>query len=104
MYAIVNLNSQQYKVQEGETILVPRIKEEVGKAVALHDVLLFSDGQEVKVGQPHLKDVKVTAEVLEHLKGKKTVSFKYRRRKNSACKKGQRQLLSRLKIKKISAK
>jgi len=104
MYAVIQVNSQQYKIAEGDDILVPQLEEDVGKAVTLYDVLLFSDGQETKIGQPHLKDVKVTAEVLEHLKGKKTVSFKYRRRKNSACKKGQRQLLTRLKIKKIAVR
>jgi len=104
MYAIIELNAQQFKIEEGDSILVTCLEDEVGKSINLHDVLLFSDGQEVKVGQPHLKDVKVTAEVLEHLKGKKIVSFKYKRRKNSACKKGQRQKLTLLKIKKISAK
>lgn len=104
MYAIVQVNSQQYKVSEGDTIVIPRLKSEAGKSLTLGDVLLCSEEGEVKVGQPFLKEVKVTAEVLENFKGKKVVAFKYQRRKNRACKKGQRQLLTRLKIKKISVK
>jgi large subunit ribosomal protein L21 len=104
MYAIVQIDAQQFKVAEGDTITVSRLEDEVGKSLHLENVLLFSDGKEVKVGQPHLKEVKVSAEVLEHLKGKKKISYKYGRRKNRACKKGQREFLTRLKIKKIAVK
>ena len=104
MYAIVQVDAQQFKVTEGDTIIVSRLEGEAGKSLHLDNVLLFSDGKEIKVGQPHLKEVRVSAEVLEHFKGKKVISFKYERRKNRACKKGQRQFLTRLKIKKIAVK
>lgn len=102
MFAIVEVSSRQFRISEGQEVLVPRLKEDEGKTINLENVLLFSDGNEVKVGTPHLKEVKVTAEVLKHFKGGKSVSFKYLRRKNRACKKGQREYLTRLKIKKIA--
>lgn len=101
MFAIVEVKSKQFKVSEGEEIEVPRLDHDEGKTMDIENVLLFSDGDEVRVGQPHLKEIRVTAEVLRHFKGAKTVSYKYLRRKNSACKKGQREHLTRLKIKKI---
>lgn len=104
MYAIVQVDAQQFKVTEGDTITVPHLDGEVGKSLHLDNVLLFSDGKEIKVGTPHLKEIRISAEVLEHFKGKKTISFKYERRKNRACKKGQRQFLTRLEIKKITVK
>jgi large subunit ribosomal protein L21 len=104
MYAIVQMAASQFKVSEGDIIVVPQIDEEAGKTINLGEVLVFSDGKEVKIGQPHLKEIKVSAEVLRHHKGPKVISFKYERRKNRSCKKGMRQSLTSLKIKKISQK
>ncbi|MFZ5801191.1 MAG: 50S ribosomal protein L21 [Candidatus Omnitrophota bacterium] len=102
MFAIVEVNSKQFKVSEGEEIIVPRLEAEEGKTLHIEKVLLFSDDNGVRVGSPHLKEVKVTAEVLKHFKDRKTIAFKYLRRKNRALKKGQREYLTRLKIKKIA--
>ena len=64
---------------------------------------MFSDGSKVRVGQPYLNDVKVTAKLEKQTAADKVVSYKYRRRKNSAVKKGHRQKLTSLSITKISA-
>jgi len=102
MYAIVQLGSLQYKVCEGDTIDVQRLQDKEGKTLTLDKVLFFAEGQTVKIGQPYLQDVKVIAKVLEHHLGKKLVSYRYRRRKNSAWKKGHRQRITALNITKIS--
>ncbi len=103
MFAIVLINGLQYKVAEGDTIIVNRLSEVEGKDVALENVLLLSNGNEVRVGQPFLKDVKVKAKVVGHSKAKRTLAFKFRRRKNSQSLRGHRQSLTSLNITKIYA-
>ena len=104
MYAIVQVGSLQYKVSEGDEIDVQDIDKKEGKAFALDSVLLYSKGTTVKVGQPYLKDVKVTAKVIGHKKDEKVIAFKYWRRKNSSLKKGHRQKLTALSIVSIEIK
>jgi len=101
MFAIVQVGTLQYKVAEGDTIDVQRLDAKEGKTITLDQVLLFADGSKVSVGQPYLKNVKVSAKVLREHLAEKAVSFKYRRRKNKSWKKGHRQKLVSLSISKI---
>ena len=103
MYAIIQIGSSQMKVSEGDVIDAHRIKEEAGKSITLDKVLLFAKGSDIRIGQPYLKDVKVTAKVIQHHLDDKIIAYKYRRRKNSASKVGHRQKLTALNITKISA-
>jgi len=103
VYAIIQIGSSQFKVSEGDMIDADRLKEEPGKNITLDKVLLFAKGTDVRIGQPYLKDVKVTAKVVEHELGEKLVAFKYRKRKNSASKIGHRQKQTILNITKIAA-
>ena len=102
MYAIIQIGSSQIKVSEGDVISTHRVKEEAGKNVTIDKILLFAKGADIRIGQPYLKDVKITAKVVGHDLGEKLVAYKYRRRKNSASKIGHRQKLSTLNITKIS--
>lgn len=104
MYAIVELGSAQYKVSEGDTINTNRLDRESGKSFKIEKVLLFADGNKIEVGQPYLKDVKVTATVVKELRGPKTAAVKFRRRKGSRQKIGHRQDLSAVNITKIEVK
>ena len=104
MYAVVELGSSQYKIGEGDFIDAPQMEAKEGKEVTLDKVLLFSDGKTVKIGQPYLKDIKIKAKVVQHHSGDKVIAFKYRRRKDSAWKKGHRQKLTALNITKIDTK
>ena len=101
MFAIVEINGSQYKIAEGDTIIVNRLPDEEGKDVALEKVLLFSSGEELRVGQPFLKDVKIKAKVVSHSQAKRQIAFKFRRRKNSQTLRGHRQQLTSLNITKI---
>ncbi|MFA5060380.1 MAG: 50S ribosomal protein L21 [Candidatus Omnitrophota bacterium] len=103
MLAIVQVGSSQYKVSEGDLIDTQILDEKEGKAVTIDKVLLFQDGDTVKIGQPFLSDVKVTAKVSRHHLADKVVSFKYSRREGWEWKKGHRQKLTRLQITKISS-
>lgn len=103
MYAIVQVGGHQFKVAEGDTIEANRIDGQEGKSLTLDKVLLFADGKDIRIGQPYLDDVKVTAEVVNHLQGDKKIAFKFRRRKESKSKRGHRQQLTALSITKIAA-
>lgn len=104
MYAIVQIGSRQYKVAKGDTIEVEKLDVKKGKSTTLDNILLIKDKKDITIGQPYVKDVKVTADVLGDFKSRKVISYKYRRRSNSRWKKGHRQLLTRLQIKEIVSK
>ena len=103
MHAIVQVGSVQHKVSEGDKIDINRLPDEEGKNITLDKVLFFAKDNDIRIGHPFLKDVKVTALVLKHHLGEKLIAFKFRRRKNYAKKKGHRQQLTTLNITKISA-
>ena len=102
MYVILETGSKQYRLSKNDTFEVEKLGgSQPGKAVKLDRVLLYSDGKKVEVGKPYLKGVKVNCEVIANIKGEKTVSFKYKRRKKSRRKIGHRQSLTKLKVKEI---
>jgi large subunit ribosomal protein L21 len=103
MYAIIEVGAKQYQVQKGDKILVEKFDAPVKGEVSIKEVLLVVDGDDVKIGQPHVKGASVTAVVQRETKGEKTISFKYRRRKASHTTKGHRQQLMELAIKNIAA-
>ena len=102
MFAVVQVGSLQYKIAEGDVIDTQILDGEKGTSVNLDQVLLFADGTDIRIGQPFLKNVSVSAEILRQHLGEKVISYKYRRRKTSAWKKGHRQRLTALTIKKIN--
>ncbi len=104
MYAIVEIAGQQFKVEKDQQIFVHRLDTEEGSKVDFDKVLLMDDAGKVNVGAPVIKGAKVTAKVLEHLKGDKVIVFKKKRRKGYKVKNGHRQYLTKLEILKIDAK
>ena len=103
MYAVVNLAGKQFTVRPDENIRVPLLDVEVGSVIQCEDVYLYSDGKDVRVGQPKVEGVKVTAEVIKHGRAKKIIVFKMKRRKGYRRKNGHRQGFTLIKIKEISA-
>ena len=74
VYAVVRLAGKQVTVKPEEQVEVPLLDAEVGSIIRCDDILLYSDGADVRVGKPQLDGVSVTAEVIEHgRKGKITV-------------------------------
>lgn len=98
MYAVVKIKNHQYKVTQDLTLQVPLFSEEVGTTLKFDEVLMVSDGDDVKVGAPLIEGASVTAEVLEHGRGRKIVVFKKKRRKNYRRKNGHRQQFTEIKI------
>ena len=103
MYAVVSSGGKQYRVEQGETLRVEKLSGEVGTSVSFDDVLLFSNGEDVQVGQPILDNVKVTGHIVEQGKAKKILVFKYKRRKRYRRKQGHRQQFTAVKIDSIVA-
>jgi large subunit ribosomal protein L21 len=101
MYAIIEVGAKQHLIKKEEIIDVEKQPAKEGKEIILNKVLLVSKDKKIEIGQPYLKEVKVRAVVLKHVKAGKAISFKYRRRKASHWKKGHRQQLTRIKIKDI---
>lgn len=102
MFAIVNIKGNQYRVQENQSVFVPKLKDEIGSKVTFDDVLLFTqDESSYEVGAPKLSR-KVEATVLEHVKDDKVVVFKKKRRKGYKVRKGHRQNYTKISIDKIS--
>ena len=103
MYAIVEINGQQFKVEEGKKLFVHHMKDtEAGQTVEFDKVLLVDKDGAVTVGAPAVEGAKVVVEVVNPLvKGDKVIVFKMKRRKRSRCKNGHRQDMTRLTIKEI---
>jgi len=102
VYAIVETGSKQYKVSKGDILEIEKLDAKEGKEVKLNKVLFVSDKKEPSVGKPYVKGASIVCEVLGGKRGKKTISFKYRRRNASSRKKiGHRQDYTVLKVKEI---
>ena len=105
MYAIVEINGQQFKAEEGKKLFVQQIKEAAeGQTVEFEKVLLVDADGAVKVGAPTVDGAKVTAEVVTPLvKGDKVIVFKMKRRKDYRKKNGHRQQFTEIVIKSVIA-
>ena len=105
MYAIVKTGSKQYRVQPGDVLEVELLDGEKGREIALEEVLLVADGDNIQVGKPTVAGARVTAEVIDpDKKGTKVIAFKFRRREGYHRKRGIRPHHTVLKIKEIVAK
>lgn len=101
-YAIIETGSKQYKVEPKSVIEVELLEIPEGKKeVALNRVLLVKDGEKVHIGNPVLSGASVVCDFLGNTRSKKTVHFRFRRRKNSRKKHGHRQDLIKLQVKDI---
>jgi large subunit ribosomal protein L21 len=97
-YAVVKIKGHQYRVFEGDEILVDK----VGSDEVEPEVLLVADGDKVAVGKPLVKGAKVKAKVLQEEKGEKIRVSKYRAKSRYRKVRGFRSSLTRLLIEKIS--
>jgi len=99
MYAIVSIAGQQFKVEAGNEIYVHRLSGSAGDKVEFDTVLLQIDNGGIvdNVAAP-----KVSATIVEHLKGDKVIAFKKKRRKGYKKKVGHRQSFTKIKIEAIA--
>lgn len=102
MYAVITSGGRQYRVMEGQTLKLEKLAAEVGSTVNF-DVLMIANGDDVKLGQPHVKGCKVAASVVGQGRHKKIHIMKFRRRKHHQKQMGHRQSFTEVKIEKIEA-
>lgn len=102
MYAVVEIGGHQHKVAKGDVIYVNRLQADENKSVTFDRVLMIG-GKDVKIGTPAVKDAKVKAKVVSHLRDDKIIVFKKKRRKGYRKKQGHRQDLTQLQIETISS-
>ena len=103
MYAVIKTGGKQYRVAPGEKIKIEQIPADVGAQIVLDQVLMVSDGDAVKLGNPLVSGAKVSATVLGHGRGQKVKIFKMRRRKHYQKHQGHRQNYTELLISQIAS-
>ncbi len=103
MYAVVRTGGKQYRLGVGDSVKVEKLLNEVGNIVELSQILMVSDGSEVKVGTPLVAGASVKAEILGHGRDKKIRVFKMKRRKKYRRTQGHRQAFTQLKVTEINA-
>jgi len=101
LYAIVKTGGKQYRVEQGQELLVEKLDAEAGASVALEPVLVKGDS--VAIGADALKSASVGATVVEHVKGPKIRIFKFKPKRGYKRTTGHRQPLTRIRIDSISA-
>jgi large subunit ribosomal protein L21 len=101
MYAVIETGNKQYCVRAGDTLEVERLATEPGQTVTFDRVLMINNEGKCSLGSPTVAQATVMADVVEHIRGGKTVAFKMKRRKGYHKKIGHRQELSVVKIKEI---
>jgi large subunit ribosomal protein L21 len=102
MFAVIKTGGRQYRVLPDDVLEIGKIAGDVGTIVQLGEVLMLGGDQPV-LGLPTVAGATVAAEVLQHKRGPKIISFKKRRRKNSRRKRGYRDEITVLRITEILA-
>ena len=100
MFAVIKTGGRQYRVVPDDVLEIGKIAGDVGTIVQLGEVLLVG-GESPVLGMPTVAGASVAAEVLQHKRGPKVISFKKRRRKNSRRKRGYRDEITVLRITEI---
>ena len=104
MYAVIRTGGKQYKVAADDVLEIERISGNAGDKVDFDQVLMVGGDGKAKIGAPLVKGAKVTAELVEHFRGKKITIFKKKRRTTYRRKLGHRQEMTRVRIENITAK
>jgi large subunit ribosomal protein L21 len=102
MFAVIKTGGRQYRVVPDDVLEIGKIAGDVGTIVQLGEVLVLG-GDTPVLGGPTIAGASVAAEVLQHKRGPKVISFKKRRRKNSRRKRGYRDEITVLRITEILA-
>ncbi len=98
MYAIIEIGGKQYKVEKDKEVFVDKLDREEKQEFDIDTVLLYADGDDVKVGKPYC-GVKAKAQYLGNVKGEKVRGIKFKKRKGYQRTLGHRQTYSQLMIK-----
>jgi large subunit ribosomal protein L21 len=103
MYAVLETGSKQYRVAAGDTLKIELLAVEAGQPFTFERVLLVNRDGQIAVGTPTVSGVSVVADVVEHIRDDKKLTFKMKRRKGYHKTIGHRQELTVVNIKEIKA-
>ncbi|HMO08185.1 MAG TPA: 50S ribosomal protein L21 [Paracoccaceae bacterium] len=104
MFAVLKTGGKQYKVQAGDVLRVEKLDAQAGATIQFNDILMVGGEGAPTVGAPFVAGAAVTAEVIDQIKGDKTIHFVKRRRKHSSQRtKGHRQQLTLVRVKDVLA-
>jgi len=70
-YAVLSISGSQYLVEEGTLLTIDQQKSKEGEKISTSNILLYTDGEETKIGTPELKDFEIKYQILKNYKGKK---------------------------------
>jgi large subunit ribosomal protein L21 len=101
MFAVIKTGGKQYRVAADDLLKVDRIAANTGDIVEFNTVLAVGEGDTATLGAPLVEGALVTAEVVSQDKSRTVIAFKKRRRQNSRRSRGQRQLLTTVRIAEI---
>lgn len=98
MFAVLKTGGKQYKVQAGDVLRVEKLAAVAGDKIQFNEILMVG-GETVTVGAPLVAGAAVQAEVIDQIKGEKTIHYVKRRRKHSSQRtKGHRQQLTLVRV------
>jgi large subunit ribosomal protein L21 len=100
MYAVFVDGSRQYQVSEGDVVKVDYREAEAGAPIEFAHVVLFANGDDLRIGQPVVEGVRILGDVVDHPSIKVTIQH-FRRRKNYRRFKGHRQWYTAVRVKSI---
>ena len=103
MYAIVEIQGQQFRVEQGQKLFVHRISADKGAEVEFDKVLLVDNAGKVAVGAPYVGGAKVVLTVGDQVKGEKVLIFHKKRRKGHRKLNGHRQQFTDVTVKEVIA-
>lgn len=103
MFAVIKTGGKQYRVAANDVVTIEKLDLAAGEVVEFNEVLVVGEGADAKIGAPFVAGAVVKAEVVEHNRGPKVLSFKKRRRQNSKRIRGHRQHHTVVRITAISA-
>ena len=92
MFAVIKTGGKQYKVAEGDEIVIEKLTADAGESVTFEDVLMLGDDKKVTIGEPVVAGASVVGTISEQRKGAKVLIMKKRQRNTYRRKKGHRQL------------
>ncbi|MBN2159962.1 MAG: 50S ribosomal protein L21 [Spirochaetes bacterium] len=102
MYAIVEIAGKQYRVEKDTKINVDKLDKNANEDLVIDRVLLVSNGETVLIGQPYVKNAKITAKVIGDVKGDKVKGVRFGKRKRFTRTIGHRQNYSQIVISELS--
>ena len=101
MFAVLKTGGKQYKVQAGDVLRVEKLDAVAGEKIQFNDILMVG----TTIGVPMVKGAAVQAEVIDQIKGEKTIHYVKRRRKHSSQRtKGHRQHLTLVRVTEVLEK